>query len=484
VTWTTIGNLDSDQRGRVGAAGEVTLAGRRWRLDWWIGAEDRWRVPSQEATVRQALVSGSPVVETRVRIPAGDAVHHAYATRGPSGQDAVVVEVRNDSAVPVAVALAVAPHDPDGRVANVELRDTCLLVDGAPVMWLSRAPGRVALAPDDASGAPVVAMLLFPVAHRTSLRVALALGAAEPVDPAALPAAQHVAAGWAALGRQGARVEVPDRRLAEALTASARHLLLGGEGPRAILALDHLGFADEAWERLERAELDREPGATLAALSRHWVLTRDDDAARAAVSAVAELVPALADTDSGDRVRGQAALPDVAALLDAVGETRAARDVRSTIDVLGGQPSTGPPGSAVAELLASASPTWTWATERSGHDVTVNAAVVDGVRAHLVRDDGTGLALCPDVPERWLGQAWEVHDLPTAAGLLSYAVRWHGERPALLWELRAHAGGAPVRLSAPGLDPGWSSEVASGEALLSPTSRARRPGADGGGRPP
>jgi hypothetical protein len=59
-----------------------------------------------------------------------------------------------------------------------------------------------------------------------------------------------------------------------------------------------------------------------------------------------------------------------------------------------------------------------------------------------------------------------VHDAPTRAGPVSFAVRWHGERPALLWT-------APpgVRLRAPGLDPEWASEVASGEALLagSPT---------------
>jgi hypothetical protein len=54
-----------------------------------------------------------------------------------------------------------------------------------------------------------------------------------------------------------------------------------------------------------------------------------------------------------------------------------------------------------------------------------------------------------------------VHDAPTRHGPLSYAVRWHGARPALLWE-------APpgVRLRAPGLDPTWSSETTRGDALL------------------
>ncbi len=73
-------------------------------------------------------------------------------------------------------------------------------------------------------------------------------------------------------------------------------------------------------------------------------------------------------------------------------------------------------------------------------------------------DDGAGLALSPVVPDAWLGQGWEVHDAPTAFGRLSYAVRWHGDRPALLWDLDAHDPLDVVALTAPGLDPAWSTE--------------------------
>ena len=41
------------------------------------------------------------------------------------------------------------------------------------------------------------------------------------------------------------------------------------------------------------------------------------------------------------------------------------------------------------------------------------------------------------------------------------AVRWHGARPALLWEASA-----PMRLTCTGLDPTWSSTEPRGEALL------------------
>ena len=50
-------------------------------------------------------------METRVRIPTGDAVSRVYGARGPRGEDLLVVEVQNDSKVPVALALAVQPHD-------------------------------------------------------------------------------------------------------------------------------------------------------------------------------------------------------------------------------------------------------------------------------------------------------------------------------------------------------------------------------------
>ena len=81
--WTTVGNLDSPQRAAVDAAGLVAVAGRPWSLDWWIGAEDRWHVPAREVAVRQTLLGNSPVVETRLRVPSGDAVQRVYAASRP-----------------------------------------------------------------------------------------------------------------------------------------------------------------------------------------------------------------------------------------------------------------------------------------------------------------------------------------------------------------------------------------------------------------
>ncbi|MFA5884493.1 MAG: hypothetical protein WDA60_11625 [Acidimicrobiia bacterium] len=83
---------------------------------------------------------------------------------------------------------------------------------------------------------------------------------------------------------------------------------------------------------------------------------------------------------------------------------------------------------------------------------------------HDARDVSSPVALCAEFPTAWRGQPVEVRDAPVAGGVLSYAVRWHGARPALLWDAPA---GTAVRI--PGLDPDWTSGPASGEALLGAT---------------
>jgi hypothetical protein len=151
-------------------------------------------------------------------------------------------------------------------------------------------------------------------------------------------------------------------------------------------------------------------------------------------------------------------------------------------------------------MLDVATPTWTWPEAihprigggcmGDGHHGWAAAEVLSFVRDMLVRevDDGAPptVALAPLVPAEWYGQGWEVHDAPIDHGTVSYAVRWHGDRVALLWEVDPHPGVAGVRLTAPGLDPSWSTADARGEALLGPVPPppAPPPGPDGGHAPP
>jgi hypothetical protein len=105
-----------------------------------------------------------------------------------------------------------------------------------------------------------------------------------------------------------------------------------------------------------------------------------------------------------------------------------------------------------------------------------------------VHEPGGSVAAVPLAPPSWLGQAIEAHDVPTSHGRFSFAVRWHGERPALLWELEPHddpgvaaavAALGPFVVRAPGLDPRWSSTEQRGEALLAaPPGAPAQPAAE------
>jgi hypothetical protein len=89
------------------------------------------------------------------------------------------------------------------------------------------------------------------------------------------------------------------------------------------------------------------------------------------------------------------------------------------------------------------------------------ARFLGNLRAVLVNESRGRVDLLPGFPPDWLGQSLTVDAVPLHAGSISFAVRWHGSRPALLWD--APAG---VELRTPALDPAWSSTVAVGEALL------------------
>jgi hypothetical protein len=93
-----------------------------------------------------------------------------------------------------------------------------------------------------------------------------------------------------------------------------------------------------------------------------------------------------------------------------------------------------------------------------------DAQLIAALRAVLVREhDDASVSMFADWPQEWIGQPIDVRDAPTRRGPVSCSVRWHGERPALLWE-----GPADTTFTAPGLDPDWSSREARGEALLAP----------------
>jgi hypothetical protein len=406
---TRIGVLGSSRQALVDGHGAITPDGGRWQLDWWIGADDRWHVPAREAAVRQTLVGSAPIVETSLRVPGGDAVLRAWGVGGPA--ELVAVEIENASPAPFVAALVLGPAT-DGRVHSVATRGAWVTVDGRPALrtprpasrWAAGTPGETfdVVAAGGAQERAFTGVggrrtrlevaLLHPVAHRTRLRGALAVGRpgrsvpVDVVDLSLLPDAGAAAAGWDAQLRRGMRVVVPDTQLQRAIDAGRAALLLAADARRRpsaedVAALEDWGFdaeATTAWRRL------------------------------------------------GVRAR-----------------TRASRRTHDPA-----------PWRAIRARLASASSTFTWPDGpapllRATRDLLVTAG------------DDESADLLVELPSEWLGQNLEVHDAPTRAGRVSYAVRWHGARPALLWECER-----PIRLGAPRLDRSWSTTEARGEALL------------------
>lgn len=427
---TTLGSLGDHHHVTVDPRGLVTPWPGGWSLDWWVGAADRWHLPSREPAVSQALIEGTPVTETVMRVPRGDVALRVYTVPGLA-----VAEAENRSDTPVAVAFAVRPYNAAGvaRVERIEAEGTGVLVDGRPALWLPRAPSAAASStgPDGdcvhrvtASGATggwplpaavdrhgmAQAAFVYPLPHTRTIRVALPLGPGASrrrrwpgrdrfpvgvVDPSRLPSAADVVKGWQAQLGHGLHLALPDAALVAAVEANRAYAVLFGESGSTPAVRDALG--------------------------RFGLGPRGD----------------VTDAGVPDAQEGREPFDPVAAW----------RRVR--------------------QLLGSASSTYTWPASGSGHDPGTAAEFLSLVRTLAVRE-GPGaepsLALCSLYPPEWTGLPFEVHGAPTRHGLISYALRWHGDRPALLWECERPG----VRLVAPGLDRSWSTVQRTGEALLAP----------------
>jgi len=201
---------------------------------------------------------------------------------------------------------------------------------------------------------------------------------------------------------------------------------------------------DEAWRAIGLAAA----GSLLSRLGDQTVGPDIVDAMPALVGDLDETTPALALALGGGRL-GAVNNPGGPALADLFG--------------------LGESGDDVSTMVGAASPAGALAWNGRSQHPALSAAFLTFVgRAIVSEPAGAGgpVSLLPVPPRGWLGSAIEVHDMPVAGGLASFGVRWHGERPALLWDI---GGPAHRTVQAPGLDPTWSADGADGEALLAPT---------------
>ena len=431
--------------GEVDARGLVQPGTGEWTLDWWVGASDRWHRASQEAAVRQSEVGAGAVVETRMKVPDGDAVQRVWAVAAGGGPAVAVVEVGNEAATAFAVAIVV---EAPGSVLTVDKGG--MAVGGQPVLAWDRPPADAAVGHDaveallevEGGGAAGldhkgrdIAGLVWPLPHLAQLAVSASLGRGRPSPPPDLPDADAVVRGWQAHLDRGARIEVPDEGLARRIDRNRRRWLGStgrmetvdvGELCELSVRLDHHGYHDDAvlvLDEISARWTTEAPTERLRAFTVHHDLTGDEQAAVRFVEAVAEAVEAAA------RMGADVPVESVERLLIAAGQDRAAQDVRRL-------------------------------------DLSPADAPSEGLRAELVADHEDELLVAPGFRPAWQGGPLAVYGLPTRFGPLSYAVRWHGHRPALLWELDCRSGQQPVTLRAPVLDQGWSSDELSGETLL------------------
>jgi hypothetical protein len=308
-----IGTLAAGVTASVDADGTVTTGGVALRA----------RVVGDAGKARTERVGVAPVAQTRRRVQHGDAVQRVYAA-----DDAVIVEVENASPEAIVVAFT---------------------TDDAARLSLPRRPGDVLV-----DGA-----LVFPVPHRTRVRVALA---PRPVDVNGLPDLDHVERAWERILDRGLRTELPDPLQTE-IDAARADLLLAPPSVGAYVTLHAYGFHQEA------------------------------DTMR-------------------PRIRGR------------------------------------------------------WRIRRA----PVVPGLLGDVHRALARERRNAVELLPGFRSEWLGANLAVHDFPLASGRASFAVRWHGARPALLWEVPNG-----VRITMPLFDPTFSSVDPVGETLLAAPPTALLP---------
>ena len=290
----------------------------------------------------------------------------------------------------------------------------------------------------------------------------------------------------------------------------------GLERSELTMALDEQGLFAEA-ERLLLAATDLQnsngslddshldaTASWVVAVERHVALSANDAFAEALVERVASAVHWLSMRQRRSRLRpsrsffGTGEGPEwlaaddrraydarwtarayrsAVSLLEGVGQTDAALAVRlhsvalseemdrQSIAVNG--PGDGERHSdAVGKLrrdLLEGEPLWTWSSATDAHDPARTSAFLRNVRSLVVNDNGSTIDLLPAFGEDWLGQPVAVLRLPTIGGSLSFALRWHGARPAILWEVE---GDRPFTLTCSSIDPSWSTTERRGETLL------------------
>lgn len=464
-----LGDLDGPVAA-VDPRGTVTPIGAGWSVGWAVGAGDRWHVAAEEAAVRSGLIDDMPATATHMRVAGGDVTLRAAAGRTGRGR-AVVLEFVNDTPGAVSLAVAVA-----GSIKSAAASGSRLLVEGRAAVDLGRAPGGTAVVDDGDVWSAVraeprpgdceawsraglaAAAAAVPLAPRVPLRVTVPVQG-ESAGDAGSP--EGIAAGWRAVVDRAASLGLPAEAAVRAWRRGiAASVLAAGDteawaAARAAIVLDRVGLPDEA-DRARAVVADAversRPQPEVAVVALRALASRRLRTDRH--SGLAELAGPLAAA-AGDRL-DRLTLEQAAAVLEAEAPA-AARDAHR---LLVETPRNSAPRPAPGQGLAAA--------VRDG--LTFGGDGLAGIEAALdclAAEARDHLVVLPALPGDWKGAPLDVRGLATRHGLLSFSVRWHGSRPALLWELvpPTQRPSSPVALRC-GLDEFWTTSEPSGESLL------------------
>ncbi|HIL06364.1 MAG TPA: hypothetical protein EYG17_09990 [Acidimicrobiia bacterium] len=370
------------------------------------------------------------------------------------------------------------------------------------------------------------AAIIVPLVHGSTFRGAIPLEDASNHEVISrLPSGQQVAAGWGNHAVNACRFVLPPGRINDLFDASRQSILLastgedvdpapGGPPHRAVdeaavlMALAESGYRATVREILiSRAKRQDRLGAvthqnldvtaaTITAADRALEIAPDPALAHALSEFVADGARwMLANPAEGVsealvaarnllvRVGAQKAAHELSELLPwnvesdtpavAYGENiDVVKLARSAFELSAIDPSKAL--ATLEELASFASPTLNWpsrinpstrmGTGGAGHDLSVTAWFVRSVLRLLVDDREDCLRVAAVWPNEWHAQGVEVHRVPSRYGSVSWAVRWHGDRPALLWEVEE--GPSDLVVKAPGLDANFQGEGPVGEELL------------------
>ncbi len=496
-----IGNLGSTRRAEVGSAGALRLP-EGTTLEWWVRSGDRWHVPSTDVTVRDWLLDNAPVLSSAVRVPGGDVTGCVYATV-QGVREIVVMELSNSTPAPLAAALVVR----SGTGRALRLEGTTVFEGDRPVAYLPSAPSdvivgpleplvvgsdtnREAAAPSTLAADSTEAAFIVPLLHRSSIRFASLLGVASALGTAsvpvlsALPDPAMVARGWGLQAGNAARID-GDQRRANNVRALATGMLLYSDGgadrpwvERAAIArgLVRIGAHEEALSQLNGVDdaqfrngslgLDGNVAATAEVLAAVVTVARHHKGAVFAHSMTPLVAGALEFLQKSARREANLVAAHSALFLAAgrmlarVDEARAARTAQQVWETIGQTWPLALTAEPVLPAMSSGATLIPGDPQRLANQII---STIDGLAGETA--DGAINLFAGWAAVDLAGVPIAIHQVDTPIGEVSAAIRWHGARPALLWDVRC-APADQVTLRCSVLDPTWSTSLATGEALL------------------